>query len=257
MAKNQSERQRVDSCFMGDFMDDSTATTKDDGVASLFETSYDLETGEQTLDHYEAWAETYDQEIGADKGYAQPVRCAVALAAVIGLAPTSPEVAPVNPSPVGRVLDVGCGTGLSGRALRDAGFTELDGCDFSPPMLKRAADTDIYRRLFKADLNEGLDVADGTYDAAAAVGVFSFGHIQPSALRDVLRIVRVGGAVVVGLNDHFWDEGTFPAELDAIEADGTATVEFREHGEHLPGAGIEGWVIVLVKRGRAANRIDP
>jgi len=24
-------------------------------------------------------------------------------------------------------------------------------------------------------------------------------------------------------------------------------VAFREHGDHLPGAGIEGWVVVLVK----------
>jgi hypothetical protein len=24
-------------------------------------------------------------------------------------------------------------------------------------------------------------------------------------------------------------------------------VAFREHGEHLPGAGIDGWVVVLVK----------
>jgi SAM-dependent methyltransferase len=114
-------------------------------------------------------------------------------------------------------------------------------------MLERAAATGVYGRLFESDLNKGLDVADDTYDHAAAVGVFSFGHIRPSALRDVLRVVRPGGAVVVGLNDHFWDEGRFPAELDAIEADGSAAVAFREHGDHLPGAGIEGWVVVLVR----------
>ena len=228
---------------MRDSMDDGTATSEDDGEAGLLGTSYDLVTGEQTLDHYEAWAETYDQEIGMDKGYAQPVRCATALASMIGA--SSSDTAP--PPPGSRVLDVGCGTGLSGLALRDVGFTDLDGCDFSPPMLERADATGVYRRLFEADLNEGLDIADATYDAATAVGVFSFGHIRPSALRDVLRTVRAGGAVVVGLNDHFWDEGDFPAELDAIEADGTATVVSREHGEHLPGAGIEGWVIVLVK----------
>ncbi|MED5397617.1 MAG: class I SAM-dependent methyltransferase [Actinomycetota bacterium] len=199
----------------------------------FLDTAYDLETGRETLDHYEEWAETYDQEVGVENAYAQPTRCATALTSVV--------------EPGGRILDVGCGTGLSGRALAEAGFTNLDGCDFSPPMLERAAATGIYGRLFESDLNEGLDVADDTYDHAAAVGVFSFGHIRPSALRDVLRVVRPGGAVVVGLNDHFWDEGRFPAELDAIEADGLATVAFREHGDHLPGAGIEGWVVVLVK----------
>ena len=184
-------------------------------------TAYDLETGEQTLAHYKRWAGTYDQEVGVDNGYAQPARCAAALARVAGSCD--------------HVLDVGCGTGLSGVALRDAGFTRLDGCDFSPPMLERAAETGVYRRLFEADLNTGL----GTDDA--------FGHIRPEALREVLRVVRAGGAVVVGVNDHFWEVGELPAELDAIEADGLASVASREHGEHLPGAAIMGWVIVLVR----------
>ena len=203
------------------------------GDRRFLDTSYDLETGRQTLDHYEAWAGTYDQEVSVEHAYAHPTRCATALTSVV--------------EPGGRILDVGCGTGLSGLALAEVGFTNLDGCDFSPPMLERAAATGVYGRLFESDLNKGLDVADDTYDHAAAVGVFSFGHIRPSALRDVLRGVRPDGAVVVGLNDHFWDEGRFPAELDAIEADGSATVAFREHGDHLPGAGIEGLVVVLVK----------
>jgi len=196
-------------------------------------TAYDLETGEQTLDHYQRWAGTYDQEVGVDNGYAQPARCAAALARVAGSCD--------------HVLDVGCGTGLSGVALRDAGFTRLDGCDFSPPMLERAAETGVYRRLFEADLNAGLNIDGDAYDHAVAVGVFSFGHIRPDALREVLRVVRAGGAVVVGVNDHFWEVGELPAELDAIEADGLASVASREHGEHLPGAAIMGWVIVLVR----------
>ena len=198
-------------------------------------TAYDLETGEQTLDHYQRWAGTYDQEVGVDNGYAQPARCAAALAGVA--------------DPCGHVLDVGCGTGLSGVALRDVGFTRLDGCDFSPPMLERASETGVYRQLFEADLNAGLDIDGDAYDHAVAVGVFSFGHIRSDALREVLRVVRPGGAVVVGVNDHFWDTGELSAELEAIEADGLASVASREHGEHLPGAAIMGWVIVLVRSG--------
>ncbi len=205
---------------------------------TFLDRAYGLETADQTRDHYEAWAATYDEEVAGDNGYAQPERCAAALARILGGGPIG-----------GPVLDVGCGSGLSGVALRDAGFADLDGCDLSPAMLDRARDTGVYRRLFEADLNAGLDADRGSYAAAAAVGVFSFGHLEPATLREVLRVVRPGGAVVVGLNDHFWDEGGFPAELDAIKADGLATVEFREHGDHLPGADIGGWVVVLVTAG--------
>ena len=208
------------------------------GEVGLIGTSYNLKSGADTLAHYEVWAETYGEEVNEDLGYAQPTRCAAALAAVVQRA---------DGKTGGRLLDVGCGTGLSGLALRDAGFTNQDGCDFSQPMLDRAAATGVYRRLFEADLNEGLEVDDGLYDCAAAVGVFSFGHLEPPVLREVLRVVRLGGAVVVGLNDHFWDLGTFPAELNAIETDGIARVTFQEHGDLLPGADISGWVVVLVR----------
>jgi hypothetical protein len=66
-------------------------------------------------------------------------------------------------------------------------------------------------------------------------------------MREMLRVVQPGGVLVVGLNDHFWVEGAVVAELDVIEADGQARVVRREHGEHLPGAGIDGWVVTMVK----------
>ncbi len=206
------------------------------GDEKFLPSSYGLETTEATLAHYEAWAGTYDTEIGEENRYAQPERCTRALLAS-GVGPDA------------RVLDVGCGSGLSGAALARGGYELIDGCDLSPSMLALAVETGAYETLFEADLNQGLDVADATYDAATAVGVFSFGHIRADALRDVLRAVRPGGVVVVGLNDHFWDEGSMPAEFDAVEADGLATTTFRQHGEHLPGAGIEGWVVTLVKTG--------
>ena len=166
--------------------------------------------------------------------YAQPRRCASTLAE--RLDPAGAEV-----------LDVGCGTGLSGLALAAAGFSTLAGCDLSPTMLKEAERTGTYRRLVEANLNEGIDVPDGAYDAATAVGVLSFGHIRTDALREMLRVLRPEGVLVVGLNDHYWAEGAVAAELDAIEADGQGLVVMREHGEHLPGAGIQGWVIAVVK----------
>ena len=200
----------------------------------LLDTAYELQNADEALAHYEAWAATYDEEVDGKHRYAQPRRCASALAEL------------VDPAGV-EVLDVGCGTGLSGSALAAAGFSTLDGCDLSPAMLKQAERTGTYRRLFEADLNEGIDVPDGFYDAVTAVGVLSFGHARTDALREMLRVVHPDGVLVVGLNDHYWAEGAVPAELEAIETVGQGRVVMREHGEHLPGAGIQGWVVAVVK----------
>ena len=200
----------------------------------LLDTAYELQNADEALAHYEAWAATYDEEVDGKHRYAQPRRCASALAEL------------VDPAGV-EVLDVGCGTGLSGSALAAAGFSTLDGCDLSPAMLKQAERTGTYRRLFEADLNEGIDVPDGFYDAVTAVGVLSFGHARTDALREMLRVIHPDGVLVVGLNDHYWAEGAVPAELEAIETAGQGRVVMREHGEHLPGAGIQGWVVAVVK----------
>ena len=136
----------------------------------LLDAAYELQNADEALAHYEAWAATYDDEVDGKHRYAQPRRCASALAGLVD--PAGAEV-----------LDVGCGTGLSGLALAAAGFFTLDGCDLSPAMLKQAERTGTYRRLFEADLNEGIDVPDDAYDAATAVGALSFGHVRTGALR--------------------------------------------------------------------------
>lgn len=202
-----------------------------------FEAAYSLTNTDQTKEHYADWAEVYDREIGEEKGYRQPERCAAALKNA-GLAPD------------GLVLDVGCGTGLSGRALLQAGYKNIDGCDLSPQMLEKAKTTGIYQRLFETNLNEPpIDADDAFYDAATCVGVFSFGHVEPAAIDEVLRILKPGGLMVIGLNDHFFDEGSFPGKLDELVQQDRIEILSREHGLHLENVeGSTGWVITSRKK---------
>ena len=95
----------------------------------FLKSAYDHTSVAETYDMYEAWADTYDSELGKN-GYQQPFRCAQALKAMM------PEAS--------NVLDIGCGTGLSGDALKNAGFSNIDGCDFSPAMLEKAELTKAY-----------------------------------------------------------------------------------------------------------------
>jgi predicted TPR repeat methyltransferase len=202
-------------------------------MASFLDKAYDLQNAKATQSFYDDWAASYDAEI-AENGYATPARCAEALAAVVDTA------APV--------LDIGCGTGLSGLALRAAGFTTIDGTDLSPEMLARAGERDgIYRRLFPGDMNTPQPVAPGTYAAVAAVGVINPGHAPPETIDAVLAILPPGGCFGFSLNDHALAEPPFPAKVEAVLTAGTATCLHRAHGPHLPGIGLEATVYVLQK----------
>lgn len=203
-------------------------------VEKFLSQTYRLETEEETFAHYEAWADTYDEEI-TENNYAQPSRCASALARFS----TIDEI---------NVLDIGCGSGLSGLALNDFGFKNIDGCDFSPSMLEKAKSTNVYQKLFLADINEELDIEEETYDAVCAVGVLAFAHVRTEALRQMLRVVKSKGLLVIGLNEHYWEGDSVGEKIRELSEGDEVELLFEEYGDHLPGADIGGWVAVLRKK---------
>ncbi len=201
-------------------------------MSNHLDKAYDLQNANATRAFYDEWAASYDAEI-AENGYVTPSRCAKALANVVD--PGTP------------VLDIGCGTGLSGLALRATGFRTIDGTDLSPEMMTRAAERGIYRRLFPGDMNTPLPVELGSYTAAAAVGVINPGHAPPETIEAVLAILPPGGCFTFSLNDHALAEPAFPDKVEEMLGAGTATCLHRAHGPHLPGIGLEATVYVLQK----------
>lgn len=71
-----------------------------------------------------------------------------------------------------RVLDMGCGTGLMGQAIRPhAGW--LDGYDISTRMLAQARAKGVYDGLHKRDLSQ-LDLSGESFDLILAADVFIY-----------------------------------------------------------------------------------
>ena len=111
-------------------------------------------------------------------GYATPGRIAEALAAAL-------------PDKASSILDFGCGTGVSGRALLERGFTVVDGTDVSAEMIAQAEGQGIYRKLWQSEPGV-LDVKPGDYVAIAAMGVISSGAAPPDTLAMVLSALGKG-----------------------------------------------------------------
>lgn len=183
---------------------------------------------------YDQWAASYDDEI-TENGYATPRRCAEALASL-----TDKRSMPV--------LDVGCGTGLSGLALRAAGFETIDGVDLSAAMLAEAGARDgIYRRLQQVTIKDPLPFADGIYSNAVAVGVISPEHAPPETVDTLLDLLPSGGHLVFSLNDYAMGFAEFSGKIADVTQAGTAELVFEEHGPHLPGIKLEAMVFGLRK----------
>ena len=173
------------------------------------EDAYAVETPDDSRRLYARWADTYDTEFIAANGYRYHTEVVRVLAA------TEP--------PEGAVLDVGCGTGQVGVALRDAGVEVIDGVDISAEMLAKAQARGIYRHLDEADLTRTLDIPDGHYAAVVSAGTFTHGHLPPDPLAELIRITRAGGRAAIGINVAHFAEHGFADWLDAAVARGEIT----------------------------------
>ncbi|MEM9576791.1 MAG: methyltransferase domain-containing protein [Pseudomonadota bacterium] len=195
---------------------------------------YDARDANATRELYDAWSKTYEAEL-AENGYATPGRCAEALAGH-----TSDLTAPV--------LDFGCGTGLSGLALRLAGFETIDGLDLSAEMLEQARSKGIYRNLDMIDADAQLHHAPGDYAAIAAIGVIGAGAAPVSVFHRLVRSLETGGKLVFSFNDHTLQEPIFEAAVCEWLDCGAVTLLFKEHGPHVPGIDLKANVYVIEKK---------
>jgi len=133
------------------------------------------------------------------------------------------RVAALDPPPEA-VLDVGCGTGLAGKALRAQGFAgRLVGLDISSVSLRLAQESGAYDDVRPADLQQPLPVDDDAVDALVCVGVMTYLPDVEAVWREFARVVRPGGHVVVTQREDLWQPRHCQAVIDRLAADGVWT----------------------------------
>jgi len=185
----------------------------------------------ETVALYRDWASTYDKDVLAS-GYVTPMRLAKAMAETADL--TQP------------VLDFGCGTGLSGQAMRDVGFKSIDGTDITQEMLEIAQGRGIYRKTWLSE-PDTLSVAQNEYQTICATGVVSLGAAPASLLAILLAVLPAGGHLGFSYNDPTLADQSYQTALDTLIENGDASLIFREHGPHLLEKNMGSDVIILRK----------
>lgn len=202
-------------------------------MTGFLDKAYQARDAASTRALYDDWAASYEAEV-AENGYATPARCAAALKSF-----SDDLTAPI--------LDFGCGTGLSGLALKLAGFERIDGLDLSTEMLEGAAAKNVYRALAQIEAGADLPAPPGTYSAIAAIGVIGAGAAPISVLHMLMRHLGPGGKLVLSFNDHALSAPENEAGLSEWIDCGAARLLFREHGPHLPGINLNATVFVVEK----------
>jgi predicted TPR repeat methyltransferase len=99
------------------------------------------------------------------------------------------------------ILDLGCGTGLTGSAFEDLAL-QLDGVDLSPKMLEKARALGIYDRLWVDDLVAALVKGGPVYDLLLAADTLVYlGDLEATFAGAVNRL-KEGGFFLFTVERH-------------------------------------------------------
>ena len=158
--------------------------------------------------------------------------------------------------PFGRVLDLGCGTGLTGGALRDMA-DHITGIDLSEGMVEMADEREVYDELYVGEVVDFLaDIDEAPWDLIAATDVLPYlgdlhaffagaercsnrGAILAFSSETLPDETFAGRSFMVGPHQRFAHgedyvrKGLDEAGFDTLEA-GLITVR-HEEGEPIPG----------------------
>ncbi len=185
---------------------------------------------------YDLWASQYDADVGKVEDYLAPMAMA--------------EAAKTFLSKTDRILDAGAGTGLSGEALKAAGFDNLVAVDYSAGMLEIAAKKGIYRETLQADLGARTPFADDCFDAVVTVGTTS--QMPAESLREFVRMVRPGGRILFTVWVKAYIERGYAAIQQSFETEGRlALIHKGEAFQPLPTSEPDIWYEVWVFEVRA------
>lgn len=99
------------------------------------------------------------------------------------------------------VLDLGCGTGLSGAAVRDLA-QRLSGCDLSAQMLRHAEARGCYDALHREDVGAALARWSSDLDLAIAADVFIYVGSLDGVFEGASSALRPGGLFVFSVEDR-------------------------------------------------------
>ena len=137
---------------------------------------------------FDGFAAQFDHHLIGDLDYHVPEALAAALAEVRPLPPRSADV-----------LDLGCGTGLSGLALRGIART-LTGIDLAPKMLEQARARGCYDALADGELLAWLRSSPPSrFDVVVAADVLIYTGALEDTFAEAARVLRPDGLFAFSL----------------------------------------------------------
>ena len=190
---------------------------------------YKLKNSEELLKYYQNWADNnkYNKDM-VDWNYIAPYEAVTIL-----------KKYAFNKNC--KILDAGCGTGLVGIELKKYGYSNIEGVDFSQSMLDLVPQG-IYKKIEKIDLNKPLKFKDNMYDVLMCVGTFTYGHVKPKALDELIRITKNRGLICFTINEGIYEEYGFDKKIKELSDGKSWNIKEFFKSDYITTKDVEAWL---------------
>ena len=190
---------------------------------------YKLKTSEELLKYYQDWADNnkYNKDM-VDWNYTAPQETVLIL-----------KKYALNKNC--KILDAGCGTGLVGTELKKYGYSNIEGVDFSQSMLDLVP-RGIYKKIEKIDLNKPLKFKDNMYDVLMCVGTFTYGHVKPKALDELIRITKNRGLICFTINEGIYEEYGFDKKIKKLSDRKSWNIKEFFKSDYITTKDVDAWL---------------
>ena len=190
---------------------------------------YKLKTSKELLQYYQGWADNnkYNKDM-VDWNYTAPQETVSIL-----------KKYAFNKN--FKILDAGCGTGLVGIELKKYGYSNIEGVDFSQSMLNLVPQG-IYKKIEKIDLNKPLKFKDNMYDVLICVGTFTYGHVKPKALDELIRITKNRGLICFTINEGIYEEYGFDKKIKELSDSKSWNVKEFFKSNYITTKDVDAWL---------------
>ena len=190
---------------------------------------YKLKTSEELLKYYQDWTDKnkYNKDM-VDWNYTAPQETVIVLRKYA-----------FNKNC--KILDAGCGTGLVGIELKKYGYSNIEGVDFSQNMLDLVPQ-DIYKKIEKVDLNKPLKFKANIFDVIVCVGTFTYGHVKPQALDELIRITKNRGLICFTINEGIYEEYGFDNKIKKLSNNKSWNVKEFFKSDYIVSKDVKAWL---------------
>lgn len=174
---------------------------------------------------FDQYAPRFEQSLTGELSYRGPQLLLTAVVAV--------RAAQGKPAAFRHGIDLGCGTGLAGRAF--AGMVDtLDGVDLAPAMIARARATECYAALEVADMVAALRAhADDSLDLVLAADATVYLADLGPLVRGAARVLKHNGLLAFTVETHGGEGVTLGAGLRYAHAEPYVRASLRDAGLSL------------------------